>query len=365
MTYTIGDAIAALDSVFPLATQDGWDNSGLLVGDPHAELKGVLFAVDITEEAVSEAVAKGHNLIVAHHPLMFRGLKRLTGRNAEQRIVAAAIRHDITLAAFHTPADKHLRGTSGTIGRAIGLKEIAVLAPERDALCKVVVFVPTSHAEAVVDAMSAAGAGHIGNYSHCAWQTEGDGQFRAEDGAQPYVGQLGTTHHETESRVEIICPRHLAARVMKAATDAHPYEEPAIDITPLANRHQTFGYGVVGNLTKELNAKEFLALLKERIGCDCIRFAGEREAIRRVAICTGSGSELVGDAIGSGADAYVTADMKYHQMSDAAQEIMVADIGHFESESVTKQIFKDIVNEKLPNFAHYETYEGANPIKYY
>lgn len=365
MTYKISDAISALDSVFPLATQDVWDNCGLLVGDEGAELRGVLFAVDITEDVLAEATAKGCNLVVAHHPIMFRGLKRLTGHDADQRIVAMAIRGDVALAAFHTPADKNIRGTSGTLGRAIGLKDMKVLAAEADALCKIVVFVPTSHSEAVVDAMSAAGAGHIGNYSHCAWQTGGDGQFRAEDGAKPFVGDMGIVHHEPEARVEMICPRRLAPKVMSAAVSAHPYEEPAIDIVPLANRHQRLGYGVVGDLDKELTVREFLQLLKERIGCESIRYVERSQTIRRVAICTGSGSEFVGSAVGAGADAYVTADMKYHQMVDAKQEIMVADIGHYESESVTKQIFKDILKEKLPNFAHYEIHKGANPIKYY
>lgn len=365
MAFKVGDAIAALDSVFPLATQDGWDNSGLLVGDAEAELTGILLTVDITEDAVAEAIEKGLNLIISHHPLMFRGLKRLTGGTAEQRIVANALRGGIALAAFHTPADKQIEGTSGTLGNMLGLLNMQVLVPEADSLSKIVVYVPTANAETIVDAMSDAGAGHIGNYSHCAWKTDGDGQFRAEDGAHPYVGDMGEIHHEAESRVEAICPKRLVGRVVRAVVNAHPYEEPAIDIIPLDNKNERLGYGVVGDMANDVSVSEFLTLLKEKTGCGAIRYAGRKDKVRRVAICTGSGSEFVPAAIRSGADAYVTADMKYHQMADAAEEIMVADVGHYESESLTKQIFKGILSRKLSNFARCEIYKDANPIKYY
>lgn len=365
MAFKVGDAIVALDSVFPLATQDEWDNSGLLVGDAEDELKGVLLTVDITEEAVAEAVEKGLNLIVSHHPLMFRGLRRLTGDTAEQRIVASALRNGVALAAFHTPADKQIEGTSGTLGRKLGLQNMQVLVPEADSLSKIVVYVPSANADAIVDAMSDAGAGHIGNYSHCAWMTDGDGQFRAEQGAHPYVGSLGEVHHGAESRVEAICPKRLVARVVRAIVRAHPYEEPAIDIIPLENKNERLGYGVVGEMANGVSPSEFLSFLKDRTGCAAIRYAGCKDMVRRVAICTGSGSEFVSAAVRSGADAYVTADMKYHQMADAAETIMVADVGHYESESLTKQIFKGILSRKLSNFARCEIYKDANPIKYY
>ncbi len=363
--YKVSDAISALDEAFPLWTQDGWDNSGLLVGDASDPLRGILFSVDQTEATVDEAISLGCNLIVSHHPLMFRGLKRLTGSNAEQRTIIKALRSGVSLAAFHTPADKSIEGTSGSIGRLIGLSDLQVLDPEGSALCKVVVYVPCSHTEAVTDAMANAGAGHIGNYSHCAWRVAGMGQYRAEPGANPYIGSLGELHHEPEDRVEAICPRRLSAKVMSAIVKAHPYEEPAVDLIPLDNEWATLGYGVVGNLAGAMPVEDFIRHVKQRVGCSSVRFAGPEKDVRRVAICTGSGSEFVPNAVRAGADAYITADMKYHQMADAAEDIAVLDIGHYESEKITKCIFKDILTRKLANFARYEISKDANPVKYY
>ncbi len=364
-SYSVGDAIAALDSVFPLATQDAWDNSGLLVGDPAAPLRGVLLCVDITSAAVGEAMSRGCNLVVSHHPIMFRGLKRLTGSTPEQRLVAEAVKGGVALAAFHTPADKTLCGTSGAVGRLLGLRSLRILVPEADALSKVVVFVPAADAEAVAEAMAAAGAGHIGNYSHCAWSVAGEGRFRAEEGANPYVGSVGQVHREAERRVEVICPKRLLGGVVSAAIGAHPYEEPAIDIVPLSNRLGSLGYGVVGDLPEALGFGEFMAVLKAKLGCASVRVAGAAGRVARVAICTGSGSEFVSAAAGAGADVYVTADVKYHQMADAADKIAVADVGHYESEAVTVQIFRDILTKKLANFARCEVCSETNPIKYY
>lgn len=364
-SYTVADAIAALDSVFPLATQDGWDNSGLLVGDAAQSLRGVMLCVDLTPDVVAEAASLGCNLVVSHHPIMFRGIKRLTGSTPEQRTVIEAVRSGVCLAAFHTPADKSMAGTSGSVGRLLGLRGMEVLAPEGGSLCKVAVYAPLAQAQEVADAMSRAGAGHIGNYSHCSWSARGEGQFMAEDGAKPYVGALGELHREAEARVEAICPKRLAGQVVRAVTAAHPYEEPAIDILPLSNANPRLGYGVVGDLERPLPTAEFLALLKDRLGCASIRHAGGSGTVGKVAICTGSGAEFVSDAVRAGADAYVTADVKYHQMADAAAEILVADVGHYESESVAKSVFKSILTRKLANFAHYEIYRESNPIKYY
>lgn len=361
----MADAVSALNSVFPVSSQDGWDNSGLLVGSAQAELTGVLFSVDITEQVVSEAVGLGCNLVVSHHPIMFRGLKRLTGANDEQRSVAKAIANGVALAAFHTPADKSIEGTSGSIGRLLGLESLRILVPENDTLCKIVAYVPVSHAGAVSEAMFAAGAGHIGNYSHCAWQTNGLGQFMAEDGASPYVGNLKSLHHEPEDRIEAICLRKSAAKVMAAVAEAHPYEEPAVDIIPLANDCTTLGYGVIGQLSTPLPQADLLSLVKDRLECQCVRFAGQCGNVSTVAICTGSGSEFIPNAVAARADAYITADVKYHQMADSARDILLVDVGHFESEKITKSIFKSILTRKLPNFAHYELSTEANPVKYY
>lgn len=365
MTYTVADAVKALDEVFPLSTQDGWDNSGLLVGDASDPLKGVLLAVDLTEEVVGEAAELGCNLVVAHHPIMFRGLKRLTGATAEQRAVIKAIKLGISLAAFHTPADKSVEGTSGSVARLLGLSGLSVLAAEDGALCKIVTYVPPASSQAVADAMSAAGAGHVGNYSHCSWTGSGMGQYQAQPGAHPFAGSIGKLHFEAEDRVEAICTRRLARKVREAIVAEHPYEEPAIDVLPLLNSDPTVGYGVVGELESDLPVADFLEAVKTRLGCQSIRYAGRRHTVRRVAICTGSGAEFIPAAGAAGADAYITADVKYHQMADAAQDVMIVDIGHYESEKITKCVFKGILTRKLANFARYELSREANPIKYY
>ncbi len=248
VVYTVANAISALDEAFPLHTQDSWDNSGLLVGDASAPLNGVLLSVDLTESAVDYAASKGFNLIIAHHPLMFRGLRRLTLQTAEQRTIVSAIANNIALAAFHTPADKSLEGTSGSLARLLGLQNIKVLVPEKNNLCKIQTYVPPSYAEAVKKAMASAGTGHIGNYSHCAWSSTGTGEYLAEQGANPFVGKLGDLHHETEVIISAICAKKDVSRAVQAITAAHPYEEPAIDILPLENVNPSLGYGAIGSL---------------------------------------------------------------------------------------------------------------------
>ncbi|MCI5983214.1 MAG: Nif3-like dinuclear metal center hexameric protein [Bacteroidales bacterium] len=372
-TPTVADAIEALERYFPLSTQDSWDNSGLLVGNSHTPLRGIMLSLDITEDVVEAAVAKGCNMILSHHPIMFRGLKRLTGSDPDQRTVMRAVQNDVALVAFHTPADKGIEGTSGSLGRILGMTDLRILAPETEALCKVVTYVPTSHTQKVKEAMSEAGAGHIGNYSNCTWSTEGVGQYKALDGANPWAGTVGKLHTEPENRVEAICPRSLASSVERSIRSVHPYEEPAMETIPIADPWTERGYGVVGTI-EPMSVREFLQLLKEKLACQSIRYvdfapqsnkrALERP-IGRVAICTGSGSEFIKVAQRAGADAYVTADVKYHQLAEAQGDMLVADIGHYESEIITINIFKDVLTRFLANFASYETYTGTNPIKYY
>ena len=365
---TVGDIVSALDEAFPLHTQDTWDNSGLLVGDATARVEGILLTVDHSEAAIGEALRRGCNMVVSHHPLMFRGLKRLTGATAEQRIVMSAISNGIALAAFHTPADKSPEGTSGSLGRRLGLRDTRTMVHDEmryNKLFKVATFVPLADAGRVREAMSEAGAGRLGDYSHCTWETEGDGRFMAQAGANPYVGEVGELHIEKEVRIEAIARGEDLEKVVGAIRKAHPYEEPAIDTLPMEDTGRESGYGVVGDLEETMSEEQFLDLLKRATGCQSIRHNGDgSRKVRRVAICTGSGSEFVGAAVRSGADAYVTADMKYHQMADAAEDILVADIGHFESEEITIEIFRTVLTKKIPTFARYFSF-GINPIKYY
>lgn len=361
----IADAIAVMEEAFPVATQDDWDNSGLIIGNAGDELQGILLTVDITEAVVNEAVNRNCNLIVSHHPILFRGVKRIVGATDEQRLIATAIHNGVALYASHTCCDKSPRGTSAKLAQMIGLQETTVLVPERNYLYKIITFVPTEHAESVRDAMFAAGAGHIGAYSECSYNLDGRGTFRALDGTHPFVGAIGSRHTEPEVRIETIAPRHSVGKVIGSLIEAHPYEEPAYDIYPLENELATLGYGVVGTLSEEMQPMDFLSLLKRTFGCGAIRHNDFNRPIRRVAICTGSGSEFIRNALNVKADAYVTADIKYHQFAEADNRLMIADIGHYESEALTKQLFLDILKEKIHKFAPCLTTECSNPIKYY
>lgn len=364
-TYTVGDAIAALDAVFPLSTQDEWDNSGLIVGRATDTLTGILLTVDITLSAVEEAIAKGCNMVVAHHPILFRSLKRLTYSTDEQRLIALALKHDISLFAAHTCADKTLRGTSGTMARMLKLEDISVLMPEEGKLCKICTYAPHADAERVRQAMHDAGAGQTGgNYDRCSFNAEGYGTFRALDGATPHVGQKGITHTEGETKIEMIAPENVVSKITQAIYAAHPYEEPAIDIVPTLNQWAQCGYGAVGTLSEAIDTTAFLERLKKTMSCQAVRYSGWKEKIRRVAICTGSGSEFVGNAMRARADIYITADMKYHQMQQGNEQMMIADIGHYESEALTKQLFLEVLTEKLPTFALCLSETCINPVRY-
>ncbi len=362
---TIGDVVRELDTIFPLATQDDWDNSGLIVGDNTWPLKGILLSLDITLATVEEAIAAGCNMVVAHHPILFRGTKRMTNSTDEQRLIALAIKHDIALFAAHTCADKSLRGTSIRLAQIIGLRDTQILVPEKQSLVKIATYVPHAQADAVRTAMLEAGAGHIGNYSHCSYNVEGQGTFKASEGTNPFVGKVGELHFENETRIETIAPRHLLSHVIRAMLAAHPYEEPAFDIFPLDNQWTTCGYGIVGNLPEPLTVDAFLTLLRERFDAKGIRHTRFAKPISRVAICTGAGSEFTSKALAAGAQAYVTGDVKYHAFADWTDKILLADIGHYESEQICKELFLEILSEKFSNFALRISTACTNPVNYF
>ncbi len=361
----IKDIIAAIEQYAPRYLQEGFDNAGMQVGDAEREAIGALICVDVTESVLDEAIAKGANLIVSHHPLIFRGLKSLTGRNPIERIVAKAIKNDVAIYAAHTNMDSAIGGVSVRMAEKLGLTDVSVLSSRQSSLVKIVVFVPESHAEQVEQSMFACGAGNIGNYDNCSYRTVGEGRFRAKDGATPYVGEIGALHSEKEVRVEVVVDMALKDRVISSMIKAHPYEEPAYDVIQLLNESAHYGLGVVGNVT-EMKATEFLMLLKKTFNVDAIKYCGdENTVISKVAMCGGSGAEFVGAAIASGADIYVTADVKYHDFTSNAHNIMIADIGHYESEQFTKDIFYEIIQKKMPNFATYFAETDNKQVKLY
>ncbi|MEN8157727.1 MAG: Nif3-like dinuclear metal center hexameric protein [Bacteroidota bacterium] len=356
----------AMESLAPLSFQESYDNSGLQVGDPESEVTGILIALDVTEGVIDEAAGLGFNLVVSHHPVIFGGLKSLTGRTAPERIVAKAIRQGIAIYSGHTNFDAIAGGVNRKMAGRLGLTGLKILDPLKGRLKKVAVFVPHDHMEKVRTAMFDAGAGHIGGYDNCSFNLEGSGTFRGSEGTDPFVGEPGEMHQEPETRVETIVPEHLMGRVVKAMVAAHPYEEVAYDVYPLENEMHEAGMGMTGELEDAMDEEVFLNFVKERFGVAMIRHSALLgKTVKRVALCGGAGSFLLAKAIRSGADVFITGDLKYHQFFDADGKIVMMDIGHFESEQFTRDLFYDLLMKKFPKFAIRLSETDTNPIKYY
>jgi len=355
-----------IESFAPLSYQESYDNAGLQTGLPEQEVRGVLICIDITDEVIEEALRLDANLIIAHHPLIFSGLKKLTGSNYTERLVIEAIRQNLSIYAAHTNLDAVHTGVNQKIGEKLGLKDAEVLVPMADHLRKLIFFVPHDHAETVRQEIFKAGAGHIGDYDMCSFSTPGEGTFRGSEESDPFVGEKGTLHTEPELRVETIFPKERESRIVRALIRSHPYEEVAYDIYPLANKYDRAGSGAIGELEKPLDEQSFLRLLKERFNTPVIRHTNllGRE-IKRIALCGGSGSFLLPAAMASGADAFVSGDFKYHQFFDADRKILVADIGHYESEQFTKEIFYDLLTKKFTKFAVHLSEVNTNPVNYF
>jgi dinuclear metal center YbgI/SA1388 family protein len=360
------EIITALEGVAPLSLQESYDNSGLQVGDSEMEVTGILVTLDVTEEVLSEAEKLGFNLVVSHHPVIFGGLKSITGKNAAERIVRMAIQKEIAIYSGHTNFDAVSGGVNTAMANRLGLVDQEILEPADGQLKKLVVFVPHDHLEQVRQAMFDAGAGHIGAYDRCSFNLEGTGTFRGSEGSDPFVGEPGKLHHEPETRLETIVPVPLVSKVVRALTRAHPYEEVAYDIYPLENIDHRNGMGMVGNLQNPMDEELFLGFVKDRFGAGVIRHTALRsKSVRKVALCGGSGSFLIRRAVASGADVFVTGDVKYHQFFDADGRIVIMDIGHFESEQFTRELFYDLLMKKFPKFAIRLSETETNPIKYF
>lgn len=355
-----------LQSIAPLSLQESYDNCGLLVGNPENDITGVLVTLDITLQVVNEAIGFGCNFILAHHPVIFQGLKKITSATEQERIIVMAIKNDIAIYAMHTNADSIISGVNKTICEKIGLKNLKILQPSASKLCKLVTFVPDQQAEQVRQAIFQAGAGVIGNYEQCSFNCRGSGSFKGNELSQPFAGQAGQLHFEEETRIETIFPSHLKNQVINALLKSHPYEEVAYDIYNLENIFPLAGAGMTGVFENAVPEKNLLALLKEKFGCKIIRHSVlTGKPVKMVAVCGGSGAFLIHEAINAGADAFVTADVKYHQFFDAEKHLLLADIGHYESEQYIKDFFYDIVSKKLSNFAVHISKINTNPINYY
>ena len=362
----IADITRYLEELAPLAWQEDYDNCGLLLGDPQAELTKALLCLDVEPEVMDEAVSRGCNLVIAHHPFIFKGLKKLVPGRTETRVIETAIRNNIAIYAIHTNLDNRLEGLNALLLDRLGVVRHKILSPKDELLFKLAVFCPHANAAAIRDAIFGAGAGVIGNYDSCSFNLSGDGTFRALEGSDPYVGEKNTLHTEPETRIEVILPRHLADRVLAAIVAAHPYEEVAYDLYPLANRHARVGAGLIGELDMPVGEQEFLMRVREQLGVPVIRhsaFTGR--PVGKVAICSGSGSFLVNDALRAGADIYLTADLKYHDFSGFGNRMLLADIGHYESEIWVKEWLRAALIEKFPTFAFLISESGINPVNYF
>lgn len=360
----ISEVIGVLENFAPPSLQEDYDNVGLLVGEASADCKGVLCTLDVTEEVLMEAISKGCNMVVAHHPLIFRGIKKINGATAVERILIQAIRSDVAVYASHTNLDNVAEGVNKMIADKLGLTKCKVLDVKRGILYKLHTFVPSPHLDAVRDSLFAAGAGNISDYSECSFTYPGTGTFKPAEGTNPYSGSIGERKYEDEVKLEVILPSYARTRVLKALFSTHPYEEVAYDLVQLANEHQGIGSGLIGEIAK-ISEESFMDRLRV-FNDQVIRHSPlTGGSITRVAVCGGAGSFLIGHALRSGAQAFVTADLKYHEFFGAEGRMLICDIGHYESEQFTADLLVDVLARKFPNFAVLKSEVRTNPVHYF
>ena len=361
----VKEIIRFLESWAPPSLQESYDNSGLLIGEKSDEVNQAIISLDVTESVIDEAIETKSDFIIAHHPFIFKGVKKIGNSHWIDKCIRKAIKHDIAIYAIHTNLDNVHTGVNRKIAEKIGLEDLEILAPQKDTLSKLTVFIPRESKESVLDALFDAGAGNIGNYDHCSFQVQGEGTFRGNEHSNPTIGDPGKEEKVDEVRVEVLVPNHGLSHVLKAMHTSHPYEEVAHYITPLSNQNQEVGAGMVGNLPKELSPQKFLEVLKERMELNVIRHtAFVSEKVQRVAVCGGAGSFLLSSAKAKNADIYITADFKYHEFFESNGELVIADIGHYESEVFTKELLLDTLTKKFTKFAFRLSQVDTNPIKY-
>ncbi|MGZ9735523.1 Nif3-like dinuclear metal center hexameric protein [Flavobacterium sp. GNP002] len=361
----IKEIISVLEEMAPLAYAEDFDNVGLLVGNQDVEATGILVCHDALENIIDEAIAKNCNMVVCFHPILFSGLKKITGKNYVERAVIKAIKNDIAIYAVHTALDNHQAGVNKIFCDALGLINTKILIPKQNFIRKLVTFTIPENAEEVRNALFDAGAGTIGNYENCSFNSKGIGTYMGNEHSNPQVGERFEFVQGDEIKIEVTFEKHLENRILKALFKSHAYEEVAYEIYELQNQHQNIGLGMIGELKNPMNEKEFLLFAKEKMQCGGIRhstFIGKE--IKKVAVLGGAGSFAIKNAIQAGADAYLTADLKYHQFYEAENKLLLADIGHFESERYTKNYIVEYLRKKILNFAVILSEENSNPVKY-
>ncbi|MDF4204485.1 Nif3-like dinuclear metal center hexameric protein [Maribacter sp. SA7] len=363
---TVKDITLILEEFAPLTYAEDFDNVGLLVGNASNEVSGVLVTLDTLENVVEEAIVKKCNMIVSFHPIIFGGLKKITGKNYVERVVIKAIKNDIAIYSNHTALDNAKEGVNAKICEVLGLSNTKILLPQKNTIKKLTTYIPKDNLEEVKGALFKAGAGNIGNYSDCSFTVEGNGSYKANEDANPTKGSIGTTHMESEIMLTCVFGKNEESAVINALLTSHPYEEVAYDIQTIENTNKYIGMGMIGELNKEVSETEFLEHLKLKMNAKLVRHSNFlNKPIKKVAVLGGSGSFAIGAAKAAGADVFVTADLKYHQFYEAENQIVLADIGHFETEQFTKNLLVDYLTKKIPNFAIHLSESITNPINYF
>jgi dinuclear metal center YbgI/SA1388 family protein len=344
------------------------DNVGLQVGSLRREVKNILLCLDVNEKVIDEASKKNCNLIISHHPLLFRSLKKIDiERDQKSKILEKLIKKDITLYSAHTNLDFTKDGVSFQLADKLGLSNQRFLLNKSSNLNKLIVFVPVDNADKVAEAMHSAGAGIIGEYSHCSFRTIGMGTFKGSNKSKPSMGVKGKLNKVSEVKIEVLVNSFDLHKVISSMKKIHPYEEVAFDVYPMVNENFNYGMGVIGDLKKELTAKEFLTYVSKSLRINNFRFnKGSKFRIKKVAVCGGSGSDLLETAIKSKADAFVTADVKYHTFQDAEDEILLIDAGHYETEIHSLNAIKNRIENSLKDKVKVYKFSGTtNPIVFY
>lgn len=361
----VNDIINIFENYAPSQLQESYDNSGLITGNKYLKISNILITLDCTEDVVDEAIINNCNTIIAHHPIIFSGLKKINGKNYVERVIIKAIKNDIAIYAVHTNLDNVSNGVNGKIAEKLALKNTKVLAPKNSIFKKLITYVPISHFESVQNALFEAGAGNIGNYSDCGFSQTGFGTFKANEFAKPFIGEKDKRHIENEIRFETMFPIYLQNKIIQILHEVHPYEEVAFELIATENNYDVIGSGLIGELENEVSPTDFLKMLKDKMELKVIKYTAFSKNIKKVALCGGAGQFLLKNAINQGADAFISSDFKYHEFFDAEKSLMIADIGHYESEKFTKELMFDLIMKKNPTFAILLSKTNTNPVNYY
>ena len=362
---TIKDILKEIERIAPLSLQEEYDNAGIQIGDVDQPASGALLCLDVTEDVVDEAIDAGLNLIISHHPLAFKPFKSLTGKNYVERCMIKACKNDVVIYAAHTNLDNAVGGVNYQLAEMFGLEDVRILSPQKNSLTKLVTYVPDHASEKLRKALFNAGAGHIGNYSSCSFNTEGKGTFLPLEDSHPYCGEIGELHTENEIRIETVFPAFLQSAVIRSLLSVHPYEEPVFDLYKLENDWEQCGSGIIGNLPEWEDELVFLQRIKDVLHVECLKHSSlTGRKIRTVAICGGSGAFLIPQAIAAGADLFITGEAKYNDFYNVENKILLAVTGHYASEICAKDIFFDLLLKKFPTFAVQNSVINTNPIKY-